>query len=377
MLTSVQNMTPVDNSNESAGNANATTQADLLHLESRSLLLDAVEFYMNYAVIVIAISGAATNALVLYALVVQHAQESKKRAVNLMIINQNLLDLCCCVTIVICLCIRVSNIYLTGTLGYILCIFFLSENIAYCLLNASVVNLMGLTVERYLKVVYPFWSKKNLKRWMIHGAVVFSWVAGILSISPVIFVTSAVDDGICGTFLLWENLHTKNGYMIWNLFSFFILPVIVFVYCYGHIVFVMRKQMRVMAGHNVEASAQSASQAQSKRVKWNVIKTMIIVSTFFIICWCPFNISIIAVEHLPESSDLIIAYVVTLFLPYVNISLNPFIYATKHEGVRRILARMIVCHKHGGVAAVSGTAGTSGNIDGSGTNKTQTTVALK
>jgi len=61
---------------------------------------------------------------------------------------------------------------------------FISENIAHCLLNATVINLMGLTVERYLKVVYPFWSKKNLKRWMTHGAVVFSWVAGILSIGP-------------------------------------------------------------------------------------------------------------------------------------------------------------------------------------------------
>jgi len=334
----------VDNSNQSGGNANATTQADLLHLDSRWLLLAAVESYMNYAVIAIAIIGTAANSLVLYALIAQHAQESKKRAVNLMIINQNLLDLCCCVTIVICLCIRVSNIYLTGTPGYILCKFFLSENIAYCLLNASVVNLMGLTVERYLKVVYPFWSKKNLKRWMIHGAVVFSWVTGILSIGPVVFLTSAVDEGVC-LLSLWENLQTKNRYAIWNFFSFFLLPLIIFVYCYSHIVFVMRKQMRVMAGHNVEASAQSASQAQSKRVKWNVIKTMIIVSTFFIICWSPLNLYVMAVENWLVSGELIIGYVVTLFLPYVNISLNPFIYATKHEGVRRILARMIVCHK--------------------------------
>jgi len=103
--------------------------------------------------------------------------------------------------------------------------------------------------------------------------------------------------------------------------------------------------MRVMAGHNVGASAQSASQAQSKRVKWNVIKTMIIVSTFFIICWSPLNLYVMAVENWLVSGELIIGYVVTLFLPYVNISLNPFIYATKHEGVRRILARMIVCHK--------------------------------
>jgi len=108
----------VDNTTGSDGNASTTTQAALLHFDSRWLIVAAVEFYINYAVIAIAITGTAANALVLYALITQHAQESKKRAVNLMIINQNLLDLCCCVTIVFCLCIRVSNIHLTDTLGY-------------------------------------------------------------------------------------------------------------------------------------------------------------------------------------------------------------------------------------------------------------------
>jgi len=43
------------------------------------------------------------------------------------------------------------------------------------------------------------------------------------------------------------------------------------------LVVVMRRQMKVMAAHNVEApSHANTSQLQSKRVKWNVIKTMII-----------------------------------------------------------------------------------------------------
>jgi len=134
----------------------------------------------------------------------------------------------------------------------------------------------------------------------------------------------------------------------------------------------MRKQMRVMAGHNVEGSAQSASQAQSKRIKWNIIKTMIIVSAFFIICWCPLNIYVMVVDDMQKSYELTIGYIATLFLPYVNISLNPFIYATKHEGVRRILARMIICRKRDDVAAVSGTSRTNTMT---GTNNTNTTVA--
>ena len=340
------------------GNADSTTQAGAFS-DSALSLAATVEIYIHYAVIGVGIFGTGCNALVLYALIVHRAQESKKRGVQLLIINQNLLDLCCCFTIVICLSITVSNIYLTGVLGYILCATFVNDNIAMCLLNASVINLMTLTIERYLKVVYPFWSKKNLKNWMIYAAIVFSWIAGILSMGPVGFATSFVAEGTCLSFgLFWANTGLRVAHGTWTFVSFFLLPLIIFVYCYGHIVVVMRRQMRVMAGHNVEGSAHNASQAQSKRVKWNIIKTMIIVTTFFIACWCPMNIYVMLIESTERASELVLGYAV-LFLPYINISLNPFIYVTKHEGVRRILARMILRHKRVDVPAVGGPSGSN------------------
>jgi len=156
-------------------------------VDSGWLIVEAMESYINYAVIGIGIFGTAANAVILYALIVHNARETKKRIVNWLIINQNLLDLCSCLFAVICLSVRVSNIYLTGALGYILCGIFINENATLCFLNGSVINLVTITVERYLKVVYPFWSKKHLKRWMIKAAIVFSWIAGILSIGPLSF----------------------------------------------------------------------------------------------------------------------------------------------------------------------------------------------
>jgi len=285
--------------------------------------------------------------------------------VNWLIINQNVIDLCCCFTIVICLSVRVGNIYLTGALGYILCTVFINENISLSLLDASIINLVTITIERYLKIVFPFWSKKNLKSWMIWAAIVFSWVAGILSIAPLSFLSSGVAEGTC-LVGQWLSMEVKVAYSIWNFISFFLIPLIIFVYCYGHIVVVMRKQMRVMAGHNVEGSAHSASQSQSKRIKWNVIKTMIIVSVFFVVCWFPVNVYFMVVDI--NTSELVIGYVVLLFLPYINISLNPFIYSSKHEGVKRILARMIICRRRDEAVAIAGTA--AGSSSNTGRNKT-------
>jgi len=55
-----------------------------------------VEFYFKYAVLAIGLVGTAANVLVLYALIAHHARETKKRVINLLIINQNFLDLSCC-----------------------------------------------------------------------------------------------------------------------------------------------------------------------------------------------------------------------------------------------------------------------------------------
>jgi len=352
-----------DNSTGPSENTSVATRAAAF-LDSGWLLAATLELYFQYVLIGIGIIGIAANAVVLYALIVHNARETKKRVVNWLIINQNLLDLCCCVMLVISVSIRVSDIYLKGALGYILCSILSSGNAVYCLINSSVINLMALTTERYLKVVYPFWSKRNLKNWMIYAAVAFSWIAGILSMGPLGYVTSIVVEGSCVGFLLYfQSPEIKTGYGAWNFLSFFLIPLIMFVYCYGRIVMVMRKQMRVMAGHNAEGSAQNASQAQSNRIKWNVIKTMIIVSAFFILCWFPLNIYIVVVENPMETSEFTIGYLMTVFLPYVNISVNPFIYAIKHEGVRSVLVRMIRCRRNNDVTIItvggSTTAGTA------------------
>ena len=102
-------------------------------------------------------------------------------------------------------------------------------------------------------------------------------------------------------------------------------------------------------GHNAQGSACNASQAQSQRVKWNIIKTMIIVTAFFSCCWLPWNVILLLVKVAKLGET--VRYI-AMALPYVNIALNPFIYATKYEGVRLVLARMIKCRRRDGVGGV-------------------------
>ena len=324
-----------------------------------------IEFYFRYAVLAVAIFGTATNATVLYALIAYNANEAKKRAVNLLIIHQNVIDLSSCILLVIAYSIG-NKTDLTGALGDFLCIFFISANATYWALYASVINLMSLTIERYLKVVYPFWSKKHIKRWMIYAAMIFAWVIGFPFTIPVGYATSFVQDGICFIYHDWESEAVKMTFGAFTNVVFFLLPMIIFIYCYGHIVVVMRRQMRVMAAHNVEGSSQmNASQIQSKRVKWNIIKTMIIVSVAFVICWFPNNVYFMIMDTTEtDSLNLYIGYFPTMFLVYFNVCINPFIYATKHEGVKQKLARLMICSKCKGPTAVGDSSKNSTNNAG-------------
>ena len=123
-----------------------------------------IEFYFQYAVIAIGVFGTAANALVLYALVEYHVRETKKRAINLLMINQNLLDLTSCVLLIVTFSVRLGNIYLTGTLGYFLCTILISENATFCTLYASIINLIWLLSLLFISLLLRdmclifFWS---------------------------------------------------------------------------------------------------------------------------------------------------------------------------------------------------------------------------
>ena len=71
----------------------------------------------------------------------------------------------------------------------------LSENIFWWGTNGSVVNLAAITVDRYLKVVHPIWSRKYLRPWLIYSAIAFAWFAGIVSNTVMVLISAEVIDG--------------------------------------------------------------------------------------------------------------------------------------------------------------------------------------
>jgi len=300
--------------------------------------------YFECFVFVIGVIGTAANGLILYALIA-----SKQHKKHMLIVNQNALDLYSCLFMVITYAVKLANIRLSGSSGYFLCTFILSESLLVSGSFGSSINLTLIAIDRYLKVCHKVWSKKNVRKWMIYVAMVFAWISGFVYHMSLVFDTSIVINGVCYQYYIWKNPESKLAAGFYYILSSYVIVLLISVFCYWKILMAIRRQARVMASHNPAGS--SSAQDQLNKVQSNVIKTMILVCAFYAIAWMPektiallYSLGLLNMLNVVN----IILYYLAMFLGFLYICANPFIYATKFDPVRRILKGLILCKEISG-----------------------------
>ena len=304
------------------------------------------EFYFQCAALVVGVVGAAANGLVLYALVT-----SKQHKKHMLIFNQNVFDFVNCLCFAVVIPLELSNIYFSGMGGYCLCLMLLSYAGSWAANIGSLVNLAAISIERYLRVVHHVWAKNKLRNWMIYLAITFAWTSGIVIAAAITVKTTTVVNGVCytGVFLLSDTAH--KIYEIYDFLSFYVIILLIFIFCYGRILVVIRQQAHVMAAHCGQGS--NVAQDQSNKIQTSVIKTMILVCVLFAITLAPANIYMLMINFHELMIDQNVLYVV-LSIAYIYIIANPFIYATKFDPVKRVLLGLILCKKNNMQAHESG-----------------------
>ena len=289
-------------------------------------------YYLQFAFLVIGVVGVAANGLVLYALVV-----SKQHKKHVMIFNQNVLDLVNCLFLVVTIPVSLSNIYLSGTTGYWLCLTLLSSAGFNATYTGSQISLAAISIERYLKVIHHVWAKQKLRNWMIYLTLAFAWISGIVVAAAETVPTATVINGVCysGMFLLSE---TARKVYMWGFLSFSVGIILIFVFCYGRILVAIRRQAKVMAAH--VGPRLNTAQDQSNKIQTSVIKTMILVSVLVTISWTPsyvyFLLTYIHQLTIDENG-----FYTVLVMSHLYICINPFIYAMKFDPVKCVLLGLI------------------------------------
>jgi len=297
------------------------------------------QLYFQCAVVVIGVVGTATNALILYALVA-----SKQHKKHVLIVNQNALDLFSGLFLAVTYSLKLCNIYLKGTTGYWLCTLLLSDIPSYSGMVCSTINLAAISIERYLKIVHRTWSKKHLRKWMIYSAAAFAWIGSIIYALGMVFPTTKVINGVCYAFAFWEDEMAAVAIIIWSFVSFYVIILLIFIFCYWRILAVIRHQASVMADHSASGGS-STHQTHYNHIQTSVLKTMVLVSVLYAIAWLPNYICVLLIYLSPNLPFLFSSYYVALLISFLYICTNPFIYATKLDPVKEIILRMVPCKK--------------------------------
>ena len=98
-----------------------------------------------------------------------------------------------------------------------------------------------------------------------------AWTGGIVTAAGATIPTTGVVNGVCYSLVLWKSHAAQMAFGIWYFLSFYVVILLIFVFCYGRILMAVRRQANAMAAHGVAES--STAQIQSKRIQTNVTKT--------------------------------------------------------------------------------------------------------
>ena len=174
----------------------------------------------------------------------------------------------------------------------------------------------------------------------------FSWIGSFIYNAALVFPTSAVIDGTCYFYMMWQSDAAHIFYHFFNFVSFYVLTLLIFIFCYWRILIIIRRQAKVMAGHAAAgpSTSQTYAQAQSNKIQSNVTKTMILVSALYAIMWLPNYIILLILALSPNRPPDDVFYA-TVILAFLYMCINPFIYAINFDPVKEVLLRLIPCKK--------------------------------
>jgi len=173
--------------------------------------------------------GSVANGFVLLALLCAH--QSRRKNINVFIINQTTLDLLSCMFLILTIVFshRFDSSSIAGK--WIICLLFETNTIVAVASYSSIYGLVIITAERYVKIVYPVTHRNHYRRWMTYAGVILPWADGVCCYLIPSWATAAMIDGRCETFV-WPTPAMFSGYTMTMLILHYILPPAFFFFAY-------------------------------------------------------------------------------------------------------------------------------------------------
>ncbi|XP_072177227.1 allatostatin-A receptor-like [Diadema setosum] len=322
----------------------------------------------------IALLGLVGNGLVIFVLV---RVPSLRSFTNVLITNQSIIDLMSSIIFFFLYVVpKPKSLPQQEAFADFVCKFWISEYPLWAFSVSSTVNLVCLTIERFFAVIHPlkYRNRFTIKRARI--LCLLPWVFGPLHEIPwmivhrvngVILVTSdnkTYDNRSCVP--TWpdepEGLQKAFGCIVF--IDHYLVPLMIMLYVYIRIVVRLRADMPSLriggpSSSNIQGvrdNSTSGEVPKSPSVKLSsqprrrfaimasrsVLKTMVIVSLAYLICWGPNEILYLVYNLGGEVNFNSVYFYTTVVFVLCNMCLNPIIYAFHYGELRRGL--ILACH---------------------------------
>ena len=273
---------------------NKTEGPGLLQVEENNRL----ELIFQYPVIIVGIVGTLANGIVIM-IFLKQSIGTKMSTSNKLILNQMTIDLISCMSLILVYGWKIVNVRLNRGWSYVSCCLIGSEPLIWSPVISSIMNLIFLTLERYWNIVHNSLYQKYYRNWITVMLISLSWIIGYGLTVPVTIATVNFSDGICSTM----NFPTQLDLSIYSIVMFvvqYVIPVLVFVVCYGHIFVTMRASSKNFANpEGGETNANVREMHHHRQVK--LVKTILIIIVSFFVCWAPSNIVWFVMTVYPQS----------------------------------------------------------------------------
>lgn len=186
--------------------------------------------------------------------------------------------------------------------------------------SASIFSCTLLSLERVLKITWPYWYLNTATTERVKYVISFGWIAAIL----------------IGGLSLTRGANPSNiPYICFISLVIYALPVLIISVSYIIIFCVARKHSQSIRRENRRIAGSSSQTAHSDtKTAWRLG----IFIAIFIICWTPTFIKIWA-RALSSNPLPVEFHVLASTLPYLNAAINPFMYALGTSVFRKAMKK--------------------------------------
>ncbi|XP_022080944.1 allatostatin-A receptor-like [Acanthaster planci] len=289
---------------------------------------------------IIGVIGLTGNAIVVIVICKVKFMHTKT---NAFICNQAVVDFLGSLFLIVTSALPVPD-PLPDNSGYqIVCLFWLSEFFLWACYTSSTYNLVFLTCERYVAIVYPFKYVTLYTRKSIVGMVAIVWLLGLILEGAYSVMTNRFENGQC----FRSTSVSAQVLSIVIIVVHFLIPAIFMLFSYSHMAVELKRSANRVGAVAPTVSAYSApgngegeerpenAEQSLLRARRNVFRTLLLVFITFLVCWTPMQIIFFVTSVGLRLYHTTAIYITSLSLVGISSCTNPFIYAFKYKQFQR------------------------------------------